>query len=127
MSSLSGMANELHDVVESSSQSGSSNQTSQLYGKTQQVASTRSTLSNILYASASEALICTCPPGTCRQHGRCCSSCPGAQDVCDNQEKPLMSITASVNNVIPSQIRSACCNGSSHCSNPTSCPIMNNG
>lgn len=40
--------------------------------------------SNILFTSASEANICTCPPGTCQKGmSGCCNNCPGAQDVCE--------------------------------------------
>lgn len=37
--------------------------------------------SNILFTSASQANICTCPPGRCSKNG-CCDNCPGAKDVC---------------------------------------------
>jgi len=42
--------------------------------------------SNILYTSASEAMICNCPPGSCRRNGRCCAGCPGSQDVCESED-----------------------------------------
>ena len=45
-----------------------------------------STPENIIFASAAEASICTCPPGTCQKDGCCCSSCPGSMTICAKEE-----------------------------------------
>lgn len=41
---------------------------------------------NIIFASVSEAKICTCPPGTCQKNGCCCSTCPGSMTICTKDE-----------------------------------------
>lgn len=111
----------LHQDVDNSTQVDTSTRSESFYTEESHMSGDNqaNSLSNILYTSASEALICTCPPGSCRAHGKCCSSCPGAQDVCE--EKPLLTITGSINNV-NSQIRAECCSTSGHCSTPVSCP-----
>lgn len=54
---------------------------------------------NIIFASVSEAKICTCPPGTCQKDGCCCSSCPGSMSICAKNEP----IENDMNQYIPSE------------------------
>lgn len=55
-------------------------------------------LSNIIYTSAVEANICTCPPGTCQKDGTCCSSCPSGS-MCETCESPPSSSSSSNSSV----------------------------
>ena len=63
------------------------------------VSTSYSAAENIIFASVSEAKICTCPPGTCQKNGCCCSSCPGSMSICAKDE-PLDN---DLNQFIPSE------------------------
>lgn len=95
--------------------------------------------SNILFDSASEAKICTCPPGTCQKGGPgCCANCPGALDVCE-PGSPAAQHASSGNEMLNDQVvpmnpgrvfvlpHSMCCASPASYSNQfnVSCPIAN--
>ena len=94
---------------------------------------------DILFNSASEAKICTCPPGTCQKEGHgCCANCPGALDVCESGS-PTESNESPGNEMLIDQVvpmnparvfvvpHSMCCASPAGYSNQftVSCPIAN--